>query len=474
MGLLKIIGRRKVVVPGIILTLTVISGVWGVSKPLPAGISYRSEEYRTDNITFLLDLTYEKNGDRVSEQTIFKNIYEMIDNAQEYIIIDMFLFNESGANDSHLPISSDLTNKLTEKKQNNSEIDIVFITDPINTVYGAYDPEHIARLKKSGIKFIATDLRKLRDSNVIYSSIDRILLRFIRSSVFPPYLPNVFDTKGEKVRIENYLALLNFKANHRKTVTTEKETLITSANPHDASSLHTNFAFRIKGDFAKEVYKSEESVAIMSGEDIGTAINEERSVNNGLYSVTLITEKKIKEEIIRNIDASEKDSRMDIHMFYLSDRNVINAIKRASQRGVIINLVLDASKDSFGIEKNGIPNRQAGYELSKAGVSVRWYKTKGEQFHTKLLVFQNNDTMAVIGGSANLTRRNLENFNLETDVLVKAPMDSELAIEIGQYLQMISQNIGGVYTVDFEEYAEKSRLKWLVYMIQEATGLSTF
>jgi len=456
------------------LALVVISGIWGVTKPLPTGISYRSAEYKTDDISFLFDLTYDKNGERVREQTIFQNIYEIIDNAELYIIIDMFLFNALGANEGHLPVSSDLVNKLVAKKQDSPEIKIVFITDPINTVYGAYEPQHIAKLKENGVKVIATNLRKLRDSNVLYSSIDRILLRFIRSSIFPPYLSNIFDASGEKVRIENYFALLNFKANHRKTITTEKETLIASANPHDASSLHSNFAIRIQGDFAKEVYKAELSVANMSGENFDISVNEEMGIQNGLYSVALITERKTKDEIIKNINALEKDNLLDIYMFYLSDRHIIKAIKNASKRGAKINLVLDANKDSFGIEKNGIPNRQVGYELLKAGINVRWYQTKGEQFHTKLLVFQKDDTMTIIGGSANLTRRNLNNLNLEANVLVTAPIDSILSKEINQYLQRVNQNIDGIYILDFDEYKEKSKMKWIIYWIQEVTGLSTF
>jgi phosphatidylserine/phosphatidylglycerophosphate/cardiolipin synthase-like enzyme len=210
----------------------------------------------------------------------------------------------------------------------------------------------------------------------------------------------------------------------------------------------------------------------MSGENIANRVIGE--LGEGQYGVTLLTERRIKDEIINRVDALGRGDQVDIHMFYFSDRGIVNSLKRATQRGVEVNLILDANKDAFGIEKNGIPNRQVGYELMRAGSNVRWYLTRGEQFHSKLLIFQSGDEVTIIGGSANLTRRNLNNLNLETNVMVRAQKDSELAQQVLEYADKIFNNIGGVYTLDFEEYEERSVLKWIVYWIQEVTGLSTF
>jgi HKD family nuclease len=51
---------------------------------------------------------------------------------------------------------------------------------------------------------------------------------------------------------------------------------------------------------------------------------------------------------------------------------------------------------------------------------VQWYDTHGEQFHTKLLAFHTARGTTLLGGSANLTRRNLGDYNLEADLLVRA------------------------------------------------------
>ena len=50
-------------------------------------------------------------------------------------------------------------------------------------------------------------------------------------------------------------------------------------------------------------------------------------------------------------------------MFYLSERKIISAIKKAHSRKVKVRLLLDPNKDAFGREKNGIPNRSVAYEL---------------------------------------------------------------------------------------------------------------
>lgn len=63
--------------------------------------------------------------------------------------------------------------------------------------------------------------------------------------------------------------LFNFKANHRKTVVVDIDagwkSLVTSANPHDGSSRHSNVALVVNGATAADVLQTEAAVAQMSG-----------------------------------------------------------------------------------------------------------------------------------------------------------------------------------------------------------------
>jgi HKD family nuclease len=149
----------------------------------------------------------------------------------------------------------------------------------------------------------------------------------------------------------------------------------------------------------------------------------------------------------------------------------------ASARGVDIKIILDPNKDAFGYEKNGIPNRQVAHELvskTKERIKIRWYDTHGEQFHSKLFLSTRGPRFTVIVGSANLTRRNLDNYNLELDIKVIVQTKSQLAQEIRRYFDRLWNNENGLFTVEYGHYKEDLFLKTLVYRIQEGFGLSTF
>ena len=68
---------------------------------------------------------------------------------------------------------------------------------------------------------------------------------------------------------------------------------------------------------------------------------------------------------------------------------MIQALIAAAKRGVAVRVILDPNKDAFGRTKNGIPNRSVATELAAASdgaIKVRWFRTHGEQFHSKLVV----------------------------------------------------------------------------------------
>ena len=78
-------------------------------------------------------------------------------------------------------------------------------------------------------------------------------------------------------------------------------------------------------------------------------------------------------------------------------------------------------------------------------------------------------------GSANFTRRNLNNYNLEANVSVTAEQDALFIEAAADYFDKIWHNRDGkYYTVSYEAYKDESALKKIVYLIQEYAGLSSF
>lgn len=459
----------------IIPFILILIGIFNTTKPLPEGIDYKSENYNVQNITFLYDLTYNKNTEH--DQEIFDTILTQIDKAENYILIDMFLFNSNmgNANSTFRKLSSELTNKLISKKINQPDIKIDFITDEINTVYGGSKSREIELLKEHDINIIITNLKPLRDSNPVYSTLWRTFIQWFGNSEDGGIIQHPFS-KDDKVSIRSYLRLLNFKANHRKVFVADTTSIISSANPHDGSSAHSNVAFMITGDLWKGIYETESNIVSMSDSYLQ---NISRESITGNQKAQILTEKQIKRELLEQLDSTEEGDKISIAMFYLSDRNIVKSILKASKRGVDIRIILDPNKDAFGYEKNGIPNRQVASELvkkSKNKIKIRWYDTAGEQFHAKMIVIEKkNGEVIIILGSANLTRRNIDNYNLELNVKVTTDITSDINKDITRYFNMIWYNDNNnTYTVDYSQYQDDSMIKKLIYRFQEFTGFCTF
>lgn len=452
--------------------------------PVPNDVSYESEEYQTDDINFLYDVTYTNNDGAITqEQEIFEEIYRMIDEAEDFLVIDMFLFNDDYNYEmlDFPTLSQNLTDKIIAKKTENPDLDIVFITDKINTFYDTYTPPHINELEEAGIDVVFTDLTKLRDSNPLYSGFYRTYLQWFGVSE-EQWLMNVLRPQGPEVNIRSYFSMLNFKANHRKVVINEKNGLVTSANPHDASVHHSNIAVKLSGDLLHDMLASERAVVSFSGgdtrifSDFTDKLPEKTEEAEGQYTVKLITEKKIKDNIMDMINSAEAGETLSIGLFYLSDRDVIQVLKESLDRGVELKMILDINQDAFGNEKNGVPNRPVADELMSHDTSaeIRWYKSSGEQYHAKFIMLETVDEVIFNGGSANFTRRNLEDYNLETNVLITAPVDSEFAGEVTGYYDRLWMNDDAEYTLDYDSEAEESLFKTMLYRLQEYAGLSTF
>ncbi|WP_206424081.1 phospholipase D family protein [Vaginisenegalia massiliensis] len=468
---------------GLLVLVPAVVGMYHRLKPMPEQYSMKSPLYPVDQVDFLHDLTYEtKEGRLTHKQEIMKEAYQMINQAQDYLIIDMFLFNDDYDHQTQQfpAVAQTMTDKLIAKKQA-SGIPIYFITDPINSFYGTYTPKHIQALKDAGITVVETNLSALRDSNPLYAGLYRSYFAWFGQSN-AGFLPNAFRTDGPKVNFLSYLQLLNFKANHRKTLANEQEALITSANPHDGSAYHSNIAFKLKGPILKDLLQSELAVIKDAGLDTQSIKlspqipDKKKDQTQSALQVGLISEGKIKERLLQCIQSSRTGDKLHLGLFYLSDRDIIQALKEAANRKVQIQLILDINQDAFGKKKMGIPNRPVAHELSQASpnIQIRWYQSHGEQYHAKFMIKESAEQVEVIGGSANFTQRNLADLNLETDVYLVGKSSQKTMQEILTYYRRIWTNEDGQYTVAYQTYAEDSWWKTALYRLQEWSGLSTF
>ena len=490
------INNKKKLLSGIFVLLCVV-GLWNVWKPLPKEINtaWGTHSVAESQVEFLTDTTYtDSNGKRVLDQEIFDEVMSMIDNASSYIFIDLFLWNDFGAQGGsvHRALSSELAQKLIDKKKANPLIVIQVVTDPINIVYGGQPSKIFNDMEASGIQVTFTNLPALRDSNPILSSVWRtfvypfdLLHEMLTGSLYTfRVFPNILNTGGEKVTLRAYLSLLNFKANHRKLVVTDEIVngtpalvgLVASANPHDGSSSHSNVAFIIRGSVVSDLLRSEEKVVTMAG---GTFV-EPKSIGkdvSGPIQAQVVTDRAILDTAVSMIRSTQQGDTIDLLMFYLAERTILRELIAASHRGVVVRIILDANKDAFGKQKNGIPNRESADSLvtkSSDSIKVRWCDTHGEQCHGKLLVVKHGDVRTMMLGSANYTRRNIGGYNLETNVVLTSSSSYKAWNDASLYFDSLWNNTQGNFSTEYEAYKDESKLKKMIAWIMENIGLGTF
>lgn len=467
----------------LLLALLVGMGLYHRYKPLPADLSYRGPERVLVDPYLLSDVTYrDAEGQDRYQQTIFDEVFRLIGQAQRLVVVDMFLYNGTGVASGHRSLAETLTGTLIARKQAVPGIAMVVITDPFNTLYGGARSPYLERLERGGVTVVETPLNRLRDSNPLWSAPWRLCCQWLGNSTHAGWLPNPFG--GEKIPLRSLLALLNFKANHRKTLVVDEgehlRGLVTSANPHDGSSRHHNTALSFAGPAAGDLLHSELAVVAMAGGKIDPLLLNIKS-DKPADSATrgqIVTESQIRRAALDMIDGAEPGSALDLSMFYFSHRELVRAFIDAHRRGVEVRVLLDANHDAFGREKNGIPNRQVAWDLHRAGIPVRWCNTHGEQCHSKLLMRRDRDGgWQLLLGSANFTRRNLDDLNLETDIRAWSARPTALSRQVKDLFEHYWRgDIDGwrPLSLPYSAWSDESWLRYGLYRIMESTGMSTF
>ncbi len=463
----------------VLVALITSNALWHRYKPLPEGLAMHDGPLPAHNLALLVDDTWENpNGERGIRQQIFSEMFRLIRQAQKLVVVDMFLFNDfqGTATSSHRPLARELTDVLLAKRQ--QQVPVILVTDPINTLYGGLPSEHLEQLEKAGVTVVMTPLGTLRDSNPSWSGLWRLCCQWLGNDDDGGWLPNPMGPG--KITLRSYLALPNFKANHRKTLVVDEgndwTAMVTSANPHDGSSGHSNIALRFSGSSVGAVVQSELKIAELANVALPPrpAIQPIPATHTEA-SLEVLTEAAIRDALLETVARSEASDTLDVAVFYLSHRPLVEALKAAHDRGVQVRVLLDPNKDAFGRQKNGIPNRPVGAELHKAGITVRWCNTQGEQCHSKMLMRQGKTQAELILGSANFTRRNLDNLNLETSVRLVTPANHPVMREASQtFLRRWENRHGEKHSLDYEAYADEVAWKKVLYRVMEFSGWSSF
>ncbi|HSI67600.1 MAG TPA: phospholipase D-like domain-containing protein [Planococcus sp. (in: firmicutes)] len=475
-------GKRKRIIMasiGVLALMYIGVIIWHTIKPLPEGLEYAGDLHQVENVEMIYDLSFAQDQEGTGlthELRIFDEIYSLIDEAEEFIVLDLFLFDNYADEEIDFPaVAETLTDNLLAKKEEDPDFPIYFITDPLNFGYGSYESQLLGTLENEGVEVIVTDLDKLRDSTPLYSGLYRVVFQWFDAGG-RGWVPNAMASDAPDLTVSSYLKMMNIKANHRKVIISEKEAIISSANPHNASGLHANIAFKVSGPVLNDLLEAEEAVSRFSGGPDFPRVEAEEQ--QGDYQVQYVTEKKVLDTLLSDIEKTEEGDSIHIGMFYISEGDAVEALTDAVNRGVEVRMVLDPNENAFGNEKTGLPNRPAVHEMlaeTDDQIGVRWYNAVVGQYHAKTIMIKTDEESYISSGSTNFTERAFKNYNVESNIRIVAPNDSELVSEMDEYFDRIWNNEDALYTLDTEVYQDTFTF-WQrgIYGFQKIFKLTTY
>jgi phosphatidylserine/phosphatidylglycerophosphate/cardiolipin synthase-like enzyme len=481
-----------------LLLLALVAGwlamaYWQSVKPLPQGTHVAGPvcPVAAGQVGFIADISAaDAYGHLVVSQGIFDEVLQVVRGARHFIVLDYALLGAGAAAQPQRRVAGELTDALLEARRTQPQLKVLLITDPVNERYGAERAPELTLLRAAGVEVVPARLQALRDANFLYSSLWRLGFAW-------------WD--GPRGPLGFQLRQLNFKGDHRKVVIADDagEALVAvvgSANPADAQSGWSNLAARVSGDSLGALLASELAIARFSGwtgdSEPYLRAADPRSPEQCSHGVPaasaavplsadtarvqVLTEGALRSALLEHAEASARGDAIDVAMFGFADRGVIEALLDASRRGVEVRLILDPSEDATTAVPSGLPNQPAASELvarSAGAVRVRWYRTHGERFHGALVLFRDRQKLWLTVGSANLTRRGLDDYNLEASLAIEVLRDAPLAVQVQGYFDTLWSNqaaLGIEYTADFAAFADSRQTDYWLYRLLEGTGFTAF
>lgn len=280
-------------------------------KNPPLGINYESPIRKTENAEFHYDLTYlDKDGNIQYDRNLWDATLKVVDNAKDYLIIEMFLFNDLYNKDKERfpEFAKEYTEKLVKKQQENPNLKVYILADENNNFYGAFEHPFITSMKNAGINVIIVDIFKLKDTFPWYSPIWRTFIKPMGNPQNKGWITNFYGDMWPKLTIRNLLRALNVKADHKKVFLNEKEVVVSSANIHDPSYFHENIAIYTDGPIVKDVLHDLQLVAKFSDSEIN--VDGSNKETKSKIEMDIADKTKIRKDTMNIGDLEDKNNDM--------------------------------------------------------------------------------------------------------------------------------------------------------------------
>ena len=490
--------------PLALLLCWLLSAVWMSCKRLPPGlhIAGQWQLLPAQSLRFLRDVSAaDANGAPLVEQQIDPELLGMISQARQMVLLDTGLFGDlpaAGPGASRLraapPIAARVVDALLRAKSLNPELSVLLLTDPSTQQMDSAQPL-LDRLAVAGVEVLAVDVDRLRAPDAAFASFWDLCCRWWSGAASAPQWPDPLGVGPPGVSLRLWGELRAYQRSHRQVLIADDGAggvgaLIFSRPLNAEAAIHSATALHLSGGALEPLLESEFALAQLSGWSDGGAMQARSQrlleqqrlaavpANRASARARVVTEGAIAAALVARIDASGNGDRIEIAALYLSQRELVRALLNAARRGVIVRLLLDPGKDGYGYARSGIPNREVASELvaaSDGAVRVRWYRTHGEQFSPGFVLVQSEARAWLMIGTAELSRRDLGDFNLAAAVITDLPPSAPAAEDALAWFDMLWYNraSGGTeYTTDADVYTDASQLRYWQYRLFEAMGTS--
>ncbi|HEV2703036.1 MAG TPA: phospholipase D-like domain-containing protein [Steroidobacteraceae bacterium] len=459
------------------------------TRQLPAGMHLQSpaQSIAAGDVTFLHDLTgADAYAHGFSSHTIFDTMLRTIGEARSLVVLDCHLCTDlsRSAPDAVVtltPMGAQLVQALLARKATLPGLQVLIIADPVNGLYGAAPPVQFQRLRAAGVQVVTADLTQLRDRNVLYSGPWRLAFKWwSHPHTGGGWLPNPYSDDGPPLTLRAWAQLANLKSANRRVLIADDGhdallALVGTAQPAMAGSIDTVTALEVKGPAVAPLLMSELELARSFGWNRSLVLPAAAPAAASPLKIQWLGEGAIHDALLAHIGATGPADTIDIASESLSERATIAALLAASRRGVTVRLILDPHKSS---SLRTSANQSVASELiaaSDARIRVAWYRTHSERFSAALLLIHGAGPTWLLSGSASLTRRDLDDYDLAVDAALTGPASAAPLQSAQQFFDTLWNDRGppGIeYTADADTWTDPSQLRYWAYRLMELLGVS--
>jgi hypothetical protein len=417
-----------------IITLAWVScAVWNSVKPLPRGTRVASLPARLSEsqVDFLDDLA--------PAGAILKRETEAIGRAEQTIVL-----NQS-------PLARELAEALLLRKRQRPNLKVMLVTDPRNEVYGGTPSRTLSALERTGIVVVRTRLERLRDPNPLYSSLWRLCVG---------WWSDPFDEMPGKATLGSSLRRLNLKADRRQLLVADDGAGGWTSIVMSAAS--SGVGLEIRGHLAAAIVTSELQIAAWSTDDDRLpAAPPVDSRGVGTIDARFLTEGAIQAALRDAIAIAGSGDSIKIAVQAFGDRQMVDAVVRAAARGARVQLLLDPGSPETQAAAGELLREEPG------SIEVRWRREPRAE--AGYAVIQHRSDVWFDLGSANFTRRGLDDLDLAADIELHMPARAGPARAATELFAKHWSN-AAAYAV----HADESKETYWRYRVAEATGLPVF